>query len=163
MTRIYVTESYTEADTYADSWEGPQQAGFFTLESATQWGGATKWNGNNNVDVNVGEWHGQILFRTAQGRWVLHTWSNVSGEDDTWMYADDTTARDWLLFNGHDDVAEEHFGEIEEERGPGRPEIGGRVNVRLGDLAPRVEVWAKDNGVKQAEAIRRLIARGLES
>lgn len=161
MARIYVTEQYTEADTYAPDWDGPQRAGFFTRESAKVWEGKTNWDGNNNADVNVGANRGQDLYRTAQGRWVLSTWSRWQGKDTTYMYVDETTARDWLLFNDHDKAAEEYFGEIEEERGPGRPEIGGRVNVRLGDLAQQVEQWAKEHGVKQAEAIRLLIAQGL--
>jgi hypothetical protein len=45
--------------------------------------------------------------------------------------------------------------------GRGRPEIGGVVTVRLGSLKDEVDAWAKEQGVKQAEAIRMLIEIGL--
>jgi len=48
-------------------------------------------------------------------------------------------------------------------RRAGRPKIGGEVQVRLGDLLPDVDAWAADNGVKRAEAIRRLVLAGLRA
>lgn len=45
--------------------------------------------------------------------------------------------------------------------GRGRPEIGGVVTVRLGGLKEEIDAWAKEQGVKQAEAIRMLIEIGL--
>lgn len=152
MTRIYVTQP--DAD--------PQRAGFFTKESATYWRGDKKWDGHNLVDVNTSDQNrGQGIYRTAQGRWVLHSWSSWDGEEPTYRYVEDADARDWLLFNDAEDAVREHFGEPEDERGPGRPEIGAPVQVRLGDLLPQVDAWATQNGVKRAEAVRRLVATAL--
>lgn len=49
------------------------------------------------------------------------------------------------------------------QRGPGRPAIGGAVYVRLGPLRERVEQWAAEHDVKQAEAVRQLVERGLDA
>ena len=45
--------------------------------------------------------------------------------------------------------------------GPGRPAIGGKTFVRLGELKAEVEEYAKREGLKEGEAIRRLIELGL--
>lgn len=45
--------------------------------------------------------------------------------------------------------------------GAGRPEIGGKVHVALGDLLPRVDAYAAAQTVSRAEAIRQLLDRGL--
>ncbi|NGO42884.1 hypothetical protein G6048_12135 [Streptomyces sp. YC419] len=47
------------------------------------------------------------------------------------------------------------------ERGPGRPQIGGRVQVRLGELLDDVDRFAAENGYSRAEAVRALVAIGL--
>lgn len=159
MTRIYVTEPNTD-----DAEQPPQAAGYFASEKAEVWTSKTEWDGQNRVDVNTRDYTcSQFLYRTAQGRWVLNVVSKWVGTPETYTYISDTEARDWLLFNDHDTDLYKYFGEAEEERGPGRPEIGGRVNVRLGDLVQQVDAWATAHGVKQAEAIRQLIARGLST
>ena len=43
--------------------------------------------------------------------------------------------------------------------GPGRPEVGGAVHVRLGSLLPAVDKWAELEGVSRAEAVRQLVGR----
>jgi metal-responsive CopG/Arc/MetJ family transcriptional regulator len=44
----------------------------------------------------------------------------------------------------------------------GRPAVGIPINVRLGDdLLAQVDAYAESEGIKRAEAIRRLVARGL--
>ncbi|MCV7285989.1 ribbon-helix-helix protein, CopG family [Mycolicibacterium wolinskyi] len=44
----------------------------------------------------------------------------------------------------------------------GRPEVGKPINIRLGDeLLAEVDAWAEGQGIKRAEAIRRLVERGL--
>lgn len=48
-----------------------------------------------------------------------------------------------------------------EDRGPGRPEIGGRVNIRLGDLVEAVDKWAERAGLSRADAVRKLVERAL--
>lgn len=42
-----------------------------------------------------------------------------------------------------------------------RPEIGGRVTIRLGPLKELVDEYAAEHRIKRPEAARRLIAAGL--
>lgn len=151
MTRIYVTE----ADLYHDH----RNAGYFSEESATYWHG----DKDCRVDVNTRDQNrGQGMYLTAGGRWVLRSWTNWQGETDTYTYTTDADARDWLAYNGYDNAATKYFGAIAEERGPGRPEVGNVINVRLGDLLDAVDAYATGNGVTRAEAVRRLIATALK-
>lgn len=44
----------------------------------------------------------------------------------------------------------------------GRPHVGTPVNVRLGDeLLAQVDNYAQTEGISRAEAVRRLVQRGL--
>lgn len=44
----------------------------------------------------------------------------------------------------------------------GRPTVGTPINVRLGDeLLAQVDAYAESEGIKRAEAVRRLVERGL--
>jgi len=53
--------------------------------------------------------------------------------------------------------------DVTEQRGPGRPEIGPAINVRLGaDRLESVDTWAREHAVSRAEAIRHLIDVGLD-
>lgn len=166
MTRIYVTEPDTDSDAY-DEWDHPAQgpqrrAGFFTLESARYWRGRTEWDSNNHVDVNTRDYAtSHHLYLTAQGRWVLNVYSKWPGVAETYSYIADDEARDWLVFNDCDDDAQMFFGEVEQERGPGRPEIGVAVSLRLGDALPLLDEYAAANKLSRAEANRRLIHKAL--
>ncbi|SDU79495.1 hypothetical protein [Jiangella alkaliphila] len=108
-----------------------------------------------------GQWVHKVAWQTDErGRWV--------GERDAsplapprYRFLIDEEALDWLNSNGHSDRAEQFFGDLPAEQGPGRPEIGGRVQVRLGDLLPSVDVFAEKQGCSRAEAVRRLVATGL--
>ncbi len=46
-------------------------------------------------------------------------------------------------------------------RGPGRPEIGGAVHLRLGELLDQVDEWARERNISRSAAVRRLISQGL--
>ncbi|WP_435110205.1 hypothetical protein [Nocardiopsis synnemataformans] len=64
-----------------------------------------------------------------------------------------------------DDVDVVHLLTVTEEdlkpRG-GRPKIGNIVSVAMGDTLPRVDAYAEENGIKRAEAIRKLVTIGLD-
>jgi hypothetical protein len=170
MSRIYVTEidAYSddyETSAYARGSEQPRcRAGYFSESAATYWhGDKAVYDGANLADVNTrGQHTGQGLYRTAQGRWVLREWSNWQGATDIHAYIEPDEARDWLIFNDYDDDAEKHFGAVEPERGPGRPEIGNPVQIRLGDLLARVDAYAAEQGRSRADAVRELIGKGLD-
>jgi hypothetical protein len=76
---------------------------------------------------------------------------------DTYRFVSDTEAHDWLIRSEcNDEAIEQYFGEVEEEKGPGRPAIGEPVNVRLGDaLLARVDACARLDGMTRAEWVRR--------
>lgn len=123
------------------------------------------WNGNNHIGRMSGGQAGyERLYRTKGGRWVRY--SNFTREyngPEVYEFISDDKARDWLLRNGDDEIVEKYWGELEEEVGPGRPEIGGRINIRIGDdLLARVDADTRP-GETRAAAIRRLLEKALDS
>lgn len=153
MNRINVYSHNAEWD-----YEGTRTLeGWFDSSKADRWTDAD-YNGNGSG----GTGRGQAVIHTAGGRWILENWSNWQGEEDRYEYITDDDAKDWLLRNHNDDAVTKHFGEIEEERGPGRPEIGAAVHVRLGDdLLAQVDAFRAVSGASRAEAIRTLVMGGL--
>ncbi|MBG0828574.1 CopG family transcriptional regulator [Planomonospora sp. ID67723] len=125
----------------------------------------TYWDGNNHRGVISG---GQVgyerLYRTKGGRWVRYY--NFTAEfngPEYYEFLDDEAAQTWLLKNSSDGIVEKYFGELEEERGPGRPvTVGGKpIKIRLGeDLEKRVDA-VRQEGESQAAAIRRLLEQAL--
>jgi len=61
---------------------------------------------------------GEVLYRTAGGRWVMNSWSRWQGERDIAHYVSDSGARLWLLHHEFYKEAEKYFGSIPEEFGP---------------------------------------------
>lgn len=142
----------------------PQYQGRFNLDTATEYDGAEDRN-DNTATMHA-------LYRTKSGRWVRNSWTNWAGSIPKFWFVSDTEAREWLIENGHEKAVAEHFGTVGEEgppvRGRGRPPIGGRVETSLGDLVPKVDRWARDNGVlhddgrpNRSEAVRRLVGIAL--
>ncbi|MGH3883435.1 MAG: hypothetical protein ACRDRC_08540, partial [Pseudonocardiaceae bacterium] len=157
MTRINITETNELTGRI-------ELIGWFDPDKATEHTEDTDWDGSNNVSKATGRsgYH-QRLYRTAGGRWVLCDWSHWQGTGRSYEFVGDVRAREWLLLNDHNDVVARHFGRVEDERGPGRPEVGGRVDVRLGDLTAGVDAYATEHDVSRAEAIRRLLAWALST
>ena len=145
-----------------DSYDGTL-VGWFDEEKAEVFGEYMEWNGSNLVSRATGsQWHHEELYRTAGGRWVLHRWSNVQGERERYEFITEEEAREWLLAQGHDEAGKQHFGEIEDERGPGRPEIGPAVLVRLTpEILEAVDGLAAKEGAPRAEVIRQLLTEAL--
>lgn len=108
----------------------------------------------------------QILFHTAEGRWVLHGhiyWQPGTAHGDGNTFISGDQARGWLERNGHDEAAARYFSETA-ERLPGRPPIGGRATIPIGDgRLAAVDVWARERKVSRAEAIRQLLDIALEA
>jgi hypothetical protein len=147
-----------------DEYDGDTLAGWFDQDRATAYDGACEWDGSNSADINVGANRWQTLYRTAQGRWVIENRSAWEKEPTTYRFAEPTDAREWLLKNGYDKAVIRHFGPVEEERGPGRPEVGPAVHTRLPqDLVDSIDAMAKDSGVSRAEMIRDLLTAGLKA
>jgi hypothetical protein len=137
------------------------KTGWFDLESAERFDESTTWNGENHVGDMSGipkNFGYEALYRTKGGKWVRNRdATRYFNQGDEYEFITDEQAREWLIKTGQDEAVERFFGEIEEERGPGRPEIGPMVNVRLGgQLTAKVDA-ARRPGESQAAAIRRLL------
>lgn len=156
MTRVNVF-SYFENEYDG---QGTELAGWFDPAKADRFEQDRIFDGDNVVGVLTGSpWIDEYLYRTKGGRWVrnLDQTRYHSGPDRYEFYTDEQ-AKDWLLRSGnHDDVIVRYFGEVEEEKGPGRPGIGAPLNVRLGELHPAVARWAEQDDVKMAEWVRRAV------
>lgn len=150
---------------YADDEDGQRiLAGWFDPDKAEVAAEDFRYDEHTNrVSVHTGDqFYHQALYHTSGGRWVLHCWSQWQGSVPTYEFLTDEQAKTWLLVNGSDDVIAEHFGEVEEERGPGRPEVGKPINVRLGDeLLAQVDAEAKRCGKSRADTLRDLVAQAL--
>ena len=149
-----------------DELEGTSyRIGHFDLDKATQFEELREWDGENMTSTVAGKQAHQMLLRTAQGRWVLNKWSQWVGIPETYEYVSDDQAREWLLINKRDADVEIYFGEIEEERGPGRPEtVGGKpTNIKLGDdLTEQIKQRAQD-GEPFAATVRRLLTVAVQA
>lgn len=138
--------------------------GWFDEHKADRYVEATEWDGNNHISVPTGDqFTHQDLYRTRGGRWVLCHWSQWQGTETWYEYLSDGEAREWLIANEHDDAVEEHFGAVEEERGPGRPEVGGTAITTIlpDDMLDRLTAEADRQKIPRAELIRRLLAQAM--
>ncbi|WDL99766.1 hypothetical protein [Alicyclobacillus sp. ALC3] len=78
---------------------------WFDADRAERFDEDTNWNGNNWISVATGsQWEHEVVYRTASGKYVLHTWSNWEGTLDTYSAIDEQQAFDWLLANDHADA-----------------------------------------------------------
>ncbi|MDR7400504.1 MAG: hypothetical protein QN144_14505 [Armatimonadota bacterium] len=61
------------------------------------------WDGRNNISRATGsQWAHEELYLTANGRWVLHWWSQWVGSRPTWREISKSEAARWLIKNGYD-------------------------------------------------------------
>ncbi|MEU7591275.1 CopG family transcriptional regulator [Micromonospora sp. NPDC049230] len=126
----------------------------------------TRWDGSNNVSVhNLGPYGHERLIRTQGGRWVLDHWSRFQGHEAVISYVTDEKALEWLMINGSDDIAAKYFGDLEPEKGPGRPAIGGNLPVTpLGDeLLALLDSEATQTGKPRAAVVRELLTEALKA
>lgn len=120
----------------------------------------------------------ETLYHTDGGRWVhkiaWHIGPHGQWVDDEtkartgdlgpqYRFLSDAEALDWLTRNGYHDRIATYLPNLPDETGPGRPEIGGLVQVRLGKLLPSIDAYAAEQECSRAEAVRRLVLAGLTS
>lgn len=155
MNRINIIRRPSEEEQYSNPDAQPELVGWFDADRAEAFQEQRRWDGQNMVSVNAGRWQHQILYRTAGGRWVLHEWSQWNGVEPIWEFVTDEQAREWLLRNDEDWAVERHFGPVEDERGPGRPEIGPAFSVRFpAGLLAELDAVAKRRGTSRADILR---------
>lgn len=160
MARVNVYLYDDEGGKTLDGWFDPAKSEEYREDST--------WNGNTFVGNESGIDHqfgGEWLYRTPGGRWVRNRDAkNYFHGPETYEFIADADARQWLLRNDHDDAAAKHFGEIEEERGPGRPEVGKPINWRPGDaLLARIDAEAARRGKSRADTLRELVVAQLDA
>lgn len=159
MARINI---YSEPDDYDGS---KVLEGWFDPDKAACYKQDTRWDGHNQVGVITGKWSvHEHLYRTSGGRWVLRRDETTQqGGRDTYRFVSDEQAHDWLLRSEcNDDAVAKWFGQVEEERGPGRPVIGPEVKVRLPqEQADAVDKMAAEAGISRSEMLRKLVTAAL--
>lgn len=85
---------------------------WFDVETAEHWQEAT-WRKGNLSRVPGSQWGHEALYRTARGRWILHTWSNYpKGTPETWGEIGPERAIVWLVDNEKTDAAEQYGTEV---------------------------------------------------
>jgi hypothetical protein len=168
---------------YDDEMNSPVEAqGWFTLELAEALPEADPMTAARHAQaMRRGESARGVketLYYTSQGRWVLKTAWHIDecgmfvddesdidprsgGGGPRYQFVSDSHAIDWLRRNHYEDRIQQYLPDLPDERGPGRPEIGGRVQVRLGHLLPAVDSYAADHKCSRAEAVRLLVIAGL--
>lgn len=123
------------------------------------------WFDHNKAEVWRGEENSPgertDLLLTKQGQWLYGHITNWQGRESRYERITPDEAREWFIRGGSDydeDVAK-YFGELEEERGPGRPSEGTRIDVRVpADLLARVdERRERDGDPSRAETIRKVL------
>jgi len=94
----------------------------------------------------------ESLYHTADGRWVLKSWTNQK-RTGTYQFISESAAATWIEIN-------------EPPKAPsprrGRPEVGGAVHLRLSpELKAQLDQFASTNDLTRAEAVRQLLADSL--
>jgi hypothetical protein len=160
MSRVNIYKSYTDYEYEGDG--APQLIGWFDPSKAEVFEQDKRWDGNNMVGVITGsQWVDEYLYRTKGGRWVRnHDATRYCNGNAVYEFLTDAQAKDWLLRSEcNDDTVERFFGEIEEERGPGRPKVGEQVcfTVPADDLAA-VDAMAERYGEARSAVLRKAVA-----
>ena len=159
MTRVNIYKSYDNYEYEGDGepvligWFDPDKAEFFTQDK--------RWDGNNMVGVITGsQWVDEYLYRTKGGRWVrCRDATRYCNGSRTYEFCTDAQAKDWLLRSEcNDEAVEQFFGEIEEERGPGRPKVGEQVcfTVPAEDLT-YIDAIAERDGIARSAVLRQAV------
>lgn len=132
--------------------------GWFDLDKAEPFRQDTWWDGSNHISRATGTSRDhEALFHTANGQWVLNTYSRWQAKPETWAFIPVEQAREWLLAQNQDAAAERLIGPIEEETVPassGAPEIGNYHHVPFGDLETPLQEYADSNELTFNGAVR---------
>ena len=88
---------------------------WFDVEKADEFGEDSTWDGSNHISMATrSQTEHEKLYRTASGKWVLHSWSQWQGTIATYEVVSDKYAAKWLVTNGHDsEIVAEEIAELE--------------------------------------------------
>jgi hypothetical protein len=156
MSRIHVVKrNDDDSAPRVVGWFDSEDAQVFTEATSPQT--VTSWGFGSRTEVSRAA---QKLLRTAEGRWVMALeFGPPLGMEYRFVAEGEASA--WLSENGYGQAALDLVDDAP-ERGPGRPEIGGRVEVRLGGLLAAVDEFARRKRINRAEAVRRLVGQALQ-
>ena len=77
--------------------------GWINLETAKKFVEDRNFDGRNMISAATGsQWEHETLYRSVGGVYVLHTWSQCQGSQDTWERISIHGAVAWMLQNDYD-------------------------------------------------------------
>ena len=77
--------------------------GWIDLDTAKKFIEDRNWDGHNMISAATGsQWQHETLYRSVGGVYVLHTWSQCQGSQDTWQRISMNDAVEWLLQNDYE-------------------------------------------------------------
>jgi len=88
---------------------------WFNLDKVEKFDEATEWNGNNNISkATKSQWEHESLYRTASGKWIKNSWSQMQGSLENYQEITDEEAAKWLVINEHDSpIVEQQIKDLE--------------------------------------------------
>ncbi len=120
-----------------------QRGSWFDADRADLYKEDTRWDGRNHISVATGsQWHHEWLYRTAAGRYVLHSFSNYEGTTERYEAIGKTEAYNWLIANDHADAVPTDEIEAREVGAGNTP----KRSVRISD-----ELWSAAQEIARAE------------
>lgn len=83
---------------------GNKTGQYFDADKAELYKEETFWNGNNHISKVTGsQWNHEALYRTASGKWVLNTYSQMQGVGETHEIITPEEATEWFVKNEYKD------------------------------------------------------------
>ena len=81
--------------------------GWIDLDTAKKFVEDRHFDGRNMISAATGsQWEHETLYRSKGGVYVLHTWSQCQGSQDTWERISVDEAVAWLLKNDYDPTSQ---------------------------------------------------------
>ena len=81
--------------------------GWIDLDTAKKFVEDRHFDGRNMISAATGsQWEHETLYRSKGGVYVLHTWSQCQGSQDTWERISVDEAVEWLLKNDYDPTSQ---------------------------------------------------------
>lgn len=138
---------------------GTPTATWFDKDRAEQFNESTTWNGSNFISNATGsQWDHETLFRSASGRYILHTYSQWQGRPETYREIPEEEAVAWLIAQGHEDAVPAEAVDAHEVGAGETP----RRTIRIpDDLWQRAQERARSEGTDASGLIRRLLSEYL--
>lgn len=128
---------------------------WFDQDRAEKFKESTHWDGSNHIsDATGSQWRHEMLYRTASGRYILHTYSQWQGSVDTYREIPEAQAIEWLIAQGEEDAVPQEEVDAHEVGAGTTPQRTVRI---ADDLWRRVQDRAREEGTDASELIRRLL------